>query len=82
MTPANWIAIIALVCAAVGVLLKGMTAIITRLLDDKWKVNNERLTKLEVGIQDTDDFASELDKRVSKVETICDLRKVAREHCG
>jgi hypothetical protein len=74
MTPANWISIVALVCLAVGAILKGMTSIITRLLDEKWRVNNERLTKLETNQEVIKDDLNVMDHRMTSVEALCDAR--------
>lgn len=71
LTYGNWISIIGMVVGAVLVILGGMSHIITRLLDDKWKVNNERMTKMEDRQDQMDIDMNHIGSRLTGVEAVC-----------
>ena len=74
MTLANWISITLALAAAVGVILRGQHSLITKLLSEKWQVQDQRITKVEEKADAHTEELYTLKTRVSLVESACSIR--------
>jgi len=76
MTPANWITLILFALAAIGAILKAQHSLITKLLADRWAQLERRQTETEAWKDETDTRFGKFDRRITRIETVCQMRHV------
>ena len=78
MNAESWIAVVAIACGAVGVILKGQHSLITKLLADKWYAMEKRQDETDERLDDVEKKANHIDRRLAGVEAVCKLRTPGR----
>ena len=73
-TATDWLMLGIFTAGAIGTVLKAQHSLITRLLAEKWKQHEDRLTNTEERLDDHETYINGIRLDVKEIQTACRIR--------